>query len=96
MIPTPGTVARSLLSRLLRCHRARQSRLDLPDLGLRIVQLRHDEPQDRPRQFRQANFVLFDRCDQAFDMAQTLRRDDAEFGQMRAQRIDRHGPLTNE
>jgi hypothetical protein len=28
-------------------------------------------------------------------MAQSLR-DDAEFGQMRAQRIDRHGPLTNE
>jgi hypothetical protein len=48
----------------------RQPRLNLPDLGLRIVQLRHDEPQDRPRQFRQASFVLFDRCDQAFDMAQ--------------------------
>jgi hypothetical protein len=41
----------------------RQPRLDLPDLGLRVVQLRHDKPQNRPRQFRQAGFVLFDRRD---------------------------------
>ena len=30
-----------------------------------------------------------------FDMAQALRRDDAELGQMGAQRIDRRRPLTN-
>jgi hypothetical protein len=36
--------------------------LNLADLGLRIVQLRHDQAQDRPRQFRQAGFVFFDRC----------------------------------
>ena len=60
----------------------RQSRLDLPDLNLRVVQL-PTMSRDRANSGKPALFS-FDRCDQAFDMAQTLRRDDAEFGQMRA------------
>src|SRR5271157_2918917 len=43
-----------------------QFRLDLPDFGLRIVQLRHDEPKNRPRKLRQRGIVLFDSTGQPF------------------------------
>ena len=59
-------------------------RLDLPDLGLRIVQLRHDQPRDRARQFWQCEIIGINRRDQLFDMARSLRRDDPELGQLRA------------
>ena len=48
-----------------------QFRLDLPDFGLRIMPLRHDEPENRARQFRKTDMVVFDRRDQPFDMAKT-------------------------
>jgi hypothetical protein len=73
-----------------------QFRLDLPDFGLRIIQLRHDEPENRPRKFRQCEIIGINRRDQLFDVAQPPRRDDAEPGQMRAQRIDQHDALTNQ
>src|ERR1700731_2757080 len=38
-----------------------------------IVQLRHDQPQDRAREFRKTDMVLFDRRDQLLDMAKLLR-----------------------
>jgi hypothetical protein len=70
-----------------------QFRLDLPDFGLRIMPLRHDEPENRARQFRKTDMVVFDGRDQPFDMAKTPRRDDAEFGQMGAERIVPRRPL---
>ncbi len=54
----------------------------ISDFGLCIVQLRHDQPQERARQFRKTGMVLFDRRDQLLDMAEDLWRDDAKFCQM--------------
>jgi hypothetical protein len=55
-----------------------QFRLDLPNFGLRIVQLCRDEPQDRLHQFRQCEIVGINRRDQSFDVAQPLRCNDTE------------------
>jgi hypothetical protein len=71
-----------------------QLRLNLLDFSLGIVQLGHDQPQNRPCELRQSRAFRFDRRDQLFDVAQSLRRD-AELSQMRAQRVDQHGALTN-
>ncbi len=65
----------------------RQLRFNLLDFSLGIVQLTDDQSQYRARELRQSRAFRFDRRDQLFDVAQSLRRDDAELSQMRARCI---------
>ena len=62
-----------------------------------LLELLDEHRQDPTRQLGHAILGLVpDRGDQLRDMARALGRDDAELGQMAAQRIDQHGPLPHQ
>ena len=94
--PIPGIVASRRLVGLARCQ-ASSSRPSAANFAASFLELLGEHRQDPTRQFGQPKFGRVpDRRDQLRDMARALGRDDAEFGQVAAQGIDRHRPLPHQ
>jgi hypothetical protein len=89
MMPTPGTVASNRLTRLSRCRLTKRtsiSRTPWPSCH-------SSGPQSSvgsTRELRESLLLMSNCLRQALDVPETLRCDDAEFGQVSAQCIDQH------
>jgi hypothetical protein len=100
--PTPGIVARRRLASLARCQARmpasafRNARLGLPDPDLEEAELLDKHVQRAAGQLRHLLPGRPQRLDQPGHLPRTLRRDEAEFAQVAAQRVDQRRALADE